>query len=430
MAYGLLHRGAAMTMRYLSAILLLGACIDSGGKTGGGGGGKGDDPNATFTDLKTDWELTVGYAGDAVVSQVKPGPSGSMFVTSAFPRWLRKVAADGKSDATWGKLYPDSTSQRSGYLDLTAHEVWQTANDHLVASVGDGLLYQMNSMLADGTPDPAFGNAGTALLPYSDGTPLRIAYDEEGARFLVAVARAWEVSGSFNKGPSKIEVLAYDATTGAVSSVGVWDMPSWANQGTHPAAVDELVVEPDGSIALVVSETLYTQDPSRADVATQWSTIQLASGQAPAVKHLAVTSYDADIAGFVDLGSGHFDLYLSGTVDGISMTYNEEKLVRLSVDDTLASELVVIGPGLDFTKGCPSSVATPDALVFGQSLDFTKPIQFTAYPKSGAPITFQSDLPRRCLTSLSLAPNGHIYAGTWDTTNTGWTALLSSLSPQ
>ena len=36
----------------------------------------------------------------------------------------------------------------------------------------------------------------------------------------------------------------------------------------------------------------------------------------------------------------------------------------------------------------------------------------------------------RCLTSLSLADNGHIYAGTWDTTNTGWTALLTDLAPE
>lgn len=243
----------------------------------------------------------------------------------------------------------------------------------------------------------------------------------------MVVARAWEIGGSFNKGPSKIELLAYDEKTGAESSAGVWDLPSWDNQGTNPAAVHEVVVEPDGSSVLLVSETLYTQDPSRADVATQWSTIRLASGQAPEVKHLAVTSYDPHVAGFVNLGSGHFDLYLSGTVDGISMAYNEEKLVRISVDDAGGSTIDVLGPGLDFSTGCPASIATSSYLLFGQSIDRTRPIQFTAYPKDGEPTTFQSDLPRRCLTSLSVAPNGHIYAGTWDTTNTGWTALLSSL---
>ena len=54
------------------------------------------------------------------------------------------------------------------------------------------------------------------------------------------------------------------------------------------------------------------------------------------------------------------------------------------------------------------------------------PIDFTAYPKSGAPIHFKSDKPQRCLESLSLGPDNHIYAGTWDTTNTGWTAQLTS----
>ena len=416
--------------RHLLAIALLGACTDSALDNGsGGGGGKGDDPNAEFKDLATQWEATVGYAGDAVVNQVKEGPAGSLLVTSMYPRWLRQVTADGKADTTWGSVYPES-SQRSGSLAVTAHDIWSVGSNHMVASVGDGLLYQLSGFLGDGDPDTAFGNAGTALLPYSDGTPLRIAYDEEGGRFLVAVARAWETSGSFTKGPSKIELLAYDDHTGAVSSVGVYDLPSWDNAGTNPAVVHELVIQPDGSSVLLVSETLYTEDPSRANVATQWSTIQLASGQAPTVKHLAVTSYDAHIAGFVNLGGGHFDLYLSGTVDGISVMYNEEKLVRIAVDDVGGSQIVVLGAGLDFSTGCPASVATSTALVFGQSVDRSQPIQFTAYPKSGAPITFESDLPKRCLTSLSVAQNGNIYAGTWDTTNTGWTALLSSLAPR
>jgi hypothetical protein len=416
-------------MRYLLAVALLGACIDPALDKGGGGGGKADDPNAVFTDVATEWELTVGHAGDAVVNQVKAAPGGGMFVTSAFPRWLRNVTADGKPDTTWGSKYPES-EQRSGFLDVTAHEVWRVGSDHLVASVGDGLLYQLNQYLGDGTPDPAFGSTGSVTLPYEDGKPLRVAYDQEGGRFLVVVARAWETTQYFNLGPSKIELLAYDEKTGAVSSAGIYDLPHWANEGTNPAAVHELVVEPDGSYALLVSETLHTDDPSRASVATQWSTIRLASGEEPKVTHLAVTSYDPYIAGYVNLGSGHFDLYLSGTVDGISTAYNEEKLVRISVDDAGASEVVVLGDGLDNTKACPAAVATPTALVFGHSPDLTQPIQFTAYPKSGEPIKFQSDTPRRCLTSLSLADNGHIYAGTWDTTNTGWTALLTDLAPE
>jgi hypothetical protein len=90
------------------------------------------------------------------------------------------------------------------------------------------------------------------------------------------------------------------------------------------------------------------------------------------------------------------------------------------------SQLDVLGPGPDWTHGCPAATANADALVFGQSLDFSKPIQFTAYPKSGAPIQFESDKPQRCLTSLSMTEGGKIYGGTWDTTNTGWTAQLTS----
>ena len=153
-----------------------------------------------------------------------------MFVTSAFPRWLRKVTADGKSDVTWGSTYSGS-EQRSGYLDVTAHEVWQVGSNHLVASVGDGLLYQLSEFIGDGTPDPAFGTNGTVTLPYEDGKPLRVAYDQEGGRFLVVVARAWETTTYFNLGPSKIELLAYDEKTGAVSSAGLYDLPHWRTRG-------------------------------------------------------------------------------------------------------------------------------------------------------------------------------------------------------
>jgi hypothetical protein len=51
----------------------------------------------------------------------------------------------------------------------------------------------------------------------------------------------------------------------------------------------------------------------------------------------------------VNLGGGHFDLYLSGTVDGISVMYNEEKLVRIAVDDAGGSQIVVLDAGLDFS---------------------------------------------------------------------------------
>jgi hypothetical protein len=66
-------------------------------------------------------------------------------------------------------------------------------------------------------------------------------------------------------------------------------------------------------------------------------------------------------------------------------------------------------------------------LLYGSSVDRSKGIQFTAIPKDGSePITFESDTPRRCLTSINVSDTGHIYAGTWDTTNVGWTALLTT----
>ena len=422
-----------MKTRHFLALALLGACTDPaadlGPGGGGGGGGKADNPTS-FTNLVTQWELRVGSGGDAVVNDVTVAPDGKMYVTSSFPRWLRKVTPEGKSDTTWGALYPGSMTQRSGYLDTPAQDVFQVGGDRLVAAGGDGALFYLYGYLPNGSPDPDFGTGGRVALPYNDGKPLRAMYDADGARILVVVARAWETSSWFTKGPSKIEIIAYDEATGEASSVGVHDLPSWDNDGTNPASIRELLLLPDGSHVMFVSETIHTPNPSRADVATQWSTIRLAAGQAPVVTRLAVTSYNARVAGFAARAAGEFDVYLNGTVDGLSVAYNEEKLVRISVDEAGRSEVVELGAGLNFSTGCPASVATATHLVFGQSVDRSKGIQFTAYPKSGEPITFESDLPRRCLTGLSVQSDGHIYAGTWDTTNTAWTAQLSSFAPE
>ena len=128
----------------------------------------------------------------------------------------------------------------------------------------------------------------------------------------------------------------------------------------------------------------------------------------------------------MNLGGGHFDLYLSDSVDGLSMSYNEQKLVRITVDDMGVPQVDDLGPGLTY-EGCLQSVATRDYLLFGSSVDRSQGIQFTAIPKDGsAPVTFESDTPRRCLTSLNVTESGTIYAGTWDTTNVGWTALLTA----
>jgi hypothetical protein len=196
-------------------------------------------------------------------------------------------------------------------------------------------------------------------------------------------------------------------------------------------SVREVVVRPDGSHLLIVSEVIYTDSDVRASVATRWSMIHLQSGQPPEMTTLAVSEYNAPVAGFAKLGDGGFDLYLSGVIDDISMTHDDKNLIRISLDDGLAPQLEVLGPGIDLRRGCPASVATPTHLIYGHAPDkTTSPIQFTAYPKAGAPISFASDLPKRCLTSLTVAPGGRIYAGTWDTTNAGWTALLTSFAPE
>jgi hypothetical protein len=135
------------------------------------------------------------------------------------------------------------------------------------------------------------------------------------------------------------------------------------------------------------------------------------------------------VVAFTKLAGGAFDLYLWGTVDGISMAYNENKLVRVSVDAAGAAEQVAIA-GPDFSAGCASAIATSTHLVFGQTLDRSKPIQFAAYPKSGdAPVTFASDRPQRCLSGLTLGADGHIYGGTTDTSGTAWVYNIVSFAP-
>ncbi|MBS1124272.1 MAG: hypothetical protein H6Q90_6500 [Deltaproteobacteria bacterium] len=399
---------------------------------GDGGGGKSDDPGATFKDVVTEWEFPVGSGGDAWVDEVTIVSGGGLLATSTAPDWLRKLTPDGKPDETWGLPDPQSgipgSTRRSGFLDLPAHEVWQLDGDRLVASSGDGDLFELRGYLANGTLDPAFGAAGRIDL-FGEGHPLRVAQDADRHRFLVAFARAWETFGFSTIGPSKIEVLAYDQETGERSSIGTYDLPPWDNDGTNPATIHQLLPRNDDSLVLLVSETVHIPNPARADVATQWSTIRLAPGQPPQVTHIAVTSFGPRVVAFESPGGGGFDLYLWGTVDGISMAPHEEKLVRVSVDDAGAAEHVVL-EGADLSKGCASAVATSTRLVLGQSIDPSLPIQFAAYPKSGeAPITFASDLPERCLSGLTLAPNGRMYGGTVDTSGTAWVYQVTSFAP-
>ncbi len=422
------------TLLHAATVLIASSAIgcladETSGETGAtGGGGKADDSSTTFKDVITQWEHRVGSGGDAWVNDVTIATDGGLMVTSTFPRWLRKLTPEGDRDETWGLLDPISTTRRSGYLDLPAHQIWNVGSDRFVAASGDGDLFELRGYLANGTLDPAFGADGRVDL-YSEGHRLRAAYDASGSRFIVVFARAWETFGYFSKGPSKLELIAYDDKTGARSSLGAYDMPSWDNDGTNPAKIREVLARADGSIVLLASETIHTPNPARADVATQWSTIRLVAGQAPEVTHIAVTSYDPRVVAFTALDGGAFDLYLWGTVDGISTTYNDNKLVRVSVDEAGAAEQVAVA-GPDFSTGCASALATSTHLVFGQSIDRSQPIQFAAYPKSGgAPVTFASDLPQRCLTGLTLGANGHIYGGTTDTSGTAWVYNIVSFAP-
>lgn len=414
------------------AIVWVSACTDSyEGPAGSATGGKQDDPNA-FTSVTTDWEYTVGEAGDAVVRNVTTMTGGRVITTSHFPKWIAAVTTNGTTDTTFGERTSDYGPERSGWLDVPAHEVWEVGANQLVTAAGEGQLFTLRGYHADGSINESFGDVGVVALPaewsYRAQT-LTVIHDRANARFLALVLREWEHPQYGVGGPSKIELLAFDEKTGAQSSAGVFALPPWGYVDTTPPTLHELVARPDGSFLVLVSETIHTPNPLRASVATQWSIFHLEPGTAAEKISLAVTEYGADIAGFARLDGGRFDLYVTGFFDDLSTTADDRKLVRISIDDTLTPQLDVVAPGIDLRVGCVATVATPTTLLYGQSSDRSKPIQLTAFPKAGAPIHFTSDRPKRCLVSLSLS-GGHIYAGTWDTTNTGWTALLTSFVPQ
>lgn len=415
------------------AIVWVSACTDSDPGSGSSSGGKEDDPNVSFTGVATDWEYTVGHAGDAVVREVRTLAGGRVLATSHFPKWIAAVTAtSGLTDRRFGEQTSDVGPERSGWLDVPAHDVWEVGANQLVVAAGEGQLFDLRGYRADGSINDAFGNAGVIALPaewsYSAQT-LTVIHDAANARFLALVLREWEHPQYGVGGPSKIEVLAFDEMSGAQTSAGLFELPAWGYVDTTPPTLHELVARPDGSFLVLVSETVHTPNPLRASVATQWSILHLAPGQAAAKTTLAVTEYGADIAGFARLDGGRFDLYVTGLFDDLSTTADDRKLVRISIDDALTPELDVVGPGIDLRAGCVAAVATPTALLYGQSSDRSKPIELTEFPKAGAPIHFTSDQPKRCLVSLSMS-GGHIYAGTWNTTNSDWTALLTSFVPR
>lgn len=415
------------------ALVLVGGCVDAANDGDAAGGGKADN-GAAFGNVTTAWELTVGYGGDAVVAGVSVQPDGKLLVRSHFPHWLHRVTTDGKFDHTFGSLYGESwTNEHSGTLGLPVWDVWQVSGDRFIAPVGEGWLSQLRSFhMADGSDDTAFGTAGAVSLVETGldaENTVAAAYDKHGHRALALVVREWQKqmdgpSSYWLFGPSKFEVIAYDATTGAATSLGTHQMPKWTGDGSSQPHVFGLVPQPDGSVLALIKEPF---DKTLNDPATRWLQVHLRTGQAPELTTLAISEYDPPLAGFVALPDGGYDVYISGRVDGISTSDNDKRLVRISVDGSLTAHVTALDTALPtFSADCSGYVATPGYLLYGHSPDRSKPIEFTAYPKSGAPIHFKSDKPQRCLTSLSLGPDNHIYAGTWDTTNEGWTAQLTS----
>lgn len=418
--------------------MMMAACTsaapESGGG-GGGGGGKADDPDAV-THVTTAWEQRVGEAGDAVVQHVMTLDDGNLLATSTSPRWVFRLSPSGQFNAP---SIPDGTNREdalyiSSYWHPT-HQVWQVNANELVGADGEGGLFELRGYTADGLPNPMFGTAGVVSLPgptAANDSVVSIDYDAANARFLALVIRAWESTPQFTVGPSQIEVLAFDAHTGAQSSAGTFTLPPWEG-GNDPEAgkLHELIAQPDGSFLVLATSTLYVQTaPGVTELpVTRWEVFHLVAGAAPTAVTLTVADYDAYPATFARLGSGHFELYLDGRVD---YTSDAKRLARLSLDDQLAPHVDDLGAALDFEPGCAAATATPSMFLFGRSAAdrTTGTIEFTAYPRGGAPYTFTSDKPQRCLVSLSVGDGGQLYAGTWDTTNTGWTALLTALVPQ
>ncbi len=376
-------------------------------------------------DVVTEWEYDLGsYHSVPGARKVTPWPDGGLIVTTT--KWVRKLTLAGDDDETWGLPYPNSfggppdpeSARRVGVIEVPAHQVWPVG-DGLGAAGGDGDLFYLFRYLANGRPSPTFGDHARVDLPLNTGKPLRVAYDETNKRFLAVVARDWEISGPFAKGPSKLELVAYDQDTGAATSAGTFDMPSWINDGTNPARIHELLIDDDGSFILIVSETVRPQGDV-IYIGSQWSMIRLEPSAAPTVTRLAMTDYDIQPTAIRDLGAGGFDLYLAGAVDGVSTTKEDVQLVRVSVGDDGAPELVVLGPDPGGTKGCRAADTTESLLVVAQALDQAKPVQFTAYPKSGTPITFEADNTERCPISLTIAPDGRYYAGVIESKSSGW----------
>jgi hypothetical protein len=420
-------------MRPLGLAFVLAACTTATPTDNKPGGGKGDDPSSdVVTAMTTAWEAPVGSGGDAVVDRVVTLADGNLLATSRFPMWVHEFSSAGQ---------PIMPTNGPGTLLASwptdwhhTRQIWQVSTNELVTADGEEALLQLHGFTADGLPNPMFGDKGVIQLPgYVGGysSVKAIEYDAERDRFLALVVRAWEVSDSYTIGPSQIEVLAFDAHTGAMTSAGAFTLPDWEDlEVTDPAQLHELVAQPDGSFVVLASNTLYAPaDPGYSPLPVmRWSVFHLVADAPPTQITLTVADYLAWEAAFTRLGEGHFDLYLDG---GVDYTSGDQRLVRITLDGDLAPHMDDLGPAVDHDHGCLAATASPSMFIYGHSPDRdTMPMELTAYPKDGAPFTFMSDKPQRCLLDLSFGEAGRLYAGTWNTSSGAWIALLTALVPE
>lgn len=429
-------------------VLLDGGTSDAGQPSDAGEHSQDAAPELSFADLETAWELQVGSSGDAVLDHVEMLSDGKLLAISSAPAWVTKVLAEGSLDTDFGEANPINSDAKLGWLDLPADDLWLADAEHAIVSVGKPAVRTIRGILtSDGAPNLAFGADGSVTLPYSSATDgeqaVAIDHDDAQSRFAALVVREWQMRPGSNGslptriGPSLVEVLEIDALTGAVSSAGTHVLPEWTGKqfpSRDQAQVRALFAQPDGSYLALVTETVDGQTDVRPNnIGTRWSTVRLVSGTSPAFQTIAMGEYNPAIAGVARLDDAGFDLYLTGAFEGVSASPQDPKLMRFSVGP-LGAEVTteVLGAGIDLSTGpsqCNASVATSTYLLYGRTADKADPIAFTAYPKSGAPVDFTSDIAQRCITSLSVGTAGTVFAGTWDTTEVAWRALITALVP-
>jgi hypothetical protein len=389
-----------------------------------------------MTNFATSWELQIGQSGDAVLNRVVPLEDGSLLALSEVPSWVMKVDADGTLDHKFGEQVTDDPSYHSGQVDIAAADLWVTSGEHVVVSTHVDLdpwsILELSALAkADGSPVTTFGTNGTVQLPYSsapDGErTVAITHDLHEGKLGVIVARQWQMAPGANGslplrvGPSVLELLEIDSLSGAATSLGTFTLPPWS--GSMYPAQDEariwnVVAQPDGSYVALVSDT------------GRWSSLHLVAGADPTLQSVAVGGLFP--AGMFAHEDGSFDFYISGILDGLSKSSDDEHVFRVTIDSlAMNSSVETLGPGIDLTSGpgyCNTSVAGPDSLLYAHTKPEGSPIQFARYSQSPVE-TAVSDLGNRCVRSLTLTDSGTVFAGTYDTSGSVWRILITKLVP-